>query len=62
MVDKFTVEEIRNYIEKQDSMGDILYRLNAENIRKCNLCEICEENKPDYDGEQCTNCWNDINC
>lgn len=36
MEDKFTVEEIRNYILSQDSMGDILYFLSAENIRKAN--------------------------
>ena len=29
---KFTVEEIRNYLESQDSFGDALYFLNEENI------------------------------
>jgi len=33
---KYTVEEIRNYILSQDSMGDILYYLNEENIDKAN--------------------------
>lgn len=36
MEDRFTVEEIKNYILSQDSMGDILYFLSAENIRKAN--------------------------
>lgn len=33
---KFTVEEIRNYIASQDSRGDIMYYLSADNIRKAN--------------------------
>ena len=36
MEEKFTLDEIRNYILSQDSMGDILYFLSAENIRKAN--------------------------
>lgn len=33
---EFTVEQIKTYILSQDSMGDILYNLNVENIRKAN--------------------------
>lgn len=36
MVEKFTIEEIKNYVLSQDSMGDIAYNLSAENIRKAN--------------------------
>jgi len=32
----FTVEEIRKYLLKQDSMGDILYNLSEENIIAAN--------------------------
>ncbi len=42
----FTIEEIRNYISKQDSLGDVLYNLKAENIEKANL-EI-----PAYDSDE----------
>ena len=33
---KFTIEEIRNYIISQDSLGDVMYNLNAENIIEAN--------------------------
>lgn len=33
---KFTVDEIRNYILKQDSMGDVMYNLSADNILEAN--------------------------
>jgi len=36
MEEKFTVEEFRKYAGSQDSLGDVLYFLNAENIRKAN--------------------------
>jgi hypothetical protein len=36
MKDSFTVEEIRNYILSQDSLGDVMYNLSAENIIKAN--------------------------
>lgn len=39
----FTIEEIRNYILSQDSLGDVLYNLKAENIVKANLPEEKEE-------------------
>ena len=31
---KYTIEEIKKYLLKQDSMGDILYNLNEENLDK----------------------------
>ena len=39
MEEKFTVEEFRNYILSQDSLGDVMYYLSAENIRKANPTE-----------------------
>lgn len=39
MQNTFTVEEIRKYIMSQDSMGDTLYNLKAENIIEANLPE-----------------------
>lgn len=32
----YTIEEIRNYILSQDSLGDVLYNLNEANIAKAN--------------------------
>jgi len=32
----FTVEEIKNYILAQDSLGDVLYNLKAEKIIEAN--------------------------
>ena len=32
----FTLEEIKNYIRSQDSLGDVLYFLTEENIEKAN--------------------------
>jgi hypothetical protein len=43
MEEKFTVQEFRNYIESQDSLGDVLYYLSAENIRKANPQETEEK-------------------
>ena len=48
---KFTVDEIRTYLESQDSMGDIFYNLNAENIEEANekCCGTCDF----FTGEEC---------
>jgi len=43
MQNTFTIEEIRNYILSQDSMGDILYNLKAEKIIDANNPEEEEE-------------------
>ncbi len=32
----FTIEEIRNYILSQDSLGDVMYNLKAEKIIEAN--------------------------
>ena len=32
----FTIEEIKNYIRSKDSLGDVLYYLSEENIKKAN--------------------------
>ena len=41
---KFTIEEIRNYIMSQDSLGDVMYNLKAE--------KIIEANEPEEDDEE----------
>lgn len=50
---KFTVEEIRNYLESRDSFGDALYYLSEENIEDANRLEIDdsedEEVYPNWD-------------
>ena len=38
-MEKFTVEEFKNYLLTQDSRGDIMYNLSAENIRKANISD-----------------------
>lgn len=47
MEEKFTVEEFKNYLLQQDSRGDIMYNLSAENIRKANISDAdgSKENK-----------------
>ena len=56
-METFTIEQIKNYLLSQDSMGDILYNLKAENIERANdrpklieeLLEIRENwNKADF--------------
>lgn len=41
---KFTIKEIKKYILKQDSMGDIIYNLSEDNIMEANAtyCPNCE--------------------
>jgi hypothetical protein len=41
---KFTISEIRNYLQSQDSYGDIFYYLSAENIIKANQKQEEDEN------------------
>ena len=33
---QFTIEQIKNYLQQQDSMGDIMYNLSEANIEKAN--------------------------
>lgn len=48
MAEKFTVEEFKNYLLTQDSRGDIMYNLSAENIKKANISDAdgSEEKSP----------------
>jgi hypothetical protein len=43
MSKKYSIEEIKNYIMSQDSLGDVLYYLTEENIDKANnpTCDNC---------------------
>ena len=71
MEDRFTIEEIKKYLESQDSMGDIHYYLSVENIKKANedgrgCCDECGEG---YDNEEewrynteCAVCGHEILC
>ena len=43
---KFTIEEIRNYIMSQDSLGDVMYNLKVEKIIEANEPE--EDDEDDY--------------
>jgi hypothetical protein len=52
MEEKFTVEEIKNYILSKDSLGDVMYYLNAKNIKKANIQKVCE-NCIQRIGEEC---------
>lgn len=47
---KYTIEEIRKYLLKQDSMGDILYNLSEAKVDAAQIDEI-EEDEEDYDME-----------
>lgn len=42
---KFSIDEIRKYILSQDSLGDVLYFLTAENIIKANEVQEEEEDE-----------------
>lgn len=44
----FTIEQIRNYILKQDSLGDVLYNLKAEKIEEANETEEEEDEESEY--------------
>lgn len=39
----FTIDEIKKYLLSCDSMGDIMYKLSAENIIKANQPDEEEE-------------------
>lgn len=43
--EKFTIKQIKNYILSQDSLGDVLYNLKAENIEKANGYESSTRDK-----------------
>jgi hypothetical protein len=44
MKHKYTIDEIKNYILKQDSLGDVLYNLNHD--------KIMEANEPEDDDDE----------
>lgn len=48
----FTITEIRNYLVKQDSRGDIMHNLSEENIEKANQPEPTEEDCWDGDDSE----------
>ena len=50
-MEKFSVEQFKNYLLIQDSRGDIMYNLSAENIRKANEKELPEGDERLYDEE-----------
>jgi hypothetical protein len=43
----FTIQEIKNYILSQDSLGDVLYNLKAEKIIEANQPKKEEETDDD---------------
>lgn len=52
MEKKFTIQEFKNYLTKQDSFGDAFYFLTAENVEKANESEkVEEENELDCNEE-----------
>lgn len=42
MQETFSIEEIKKYLLGQDSLGDIMYNLSAENIIKANAATEAE--------------------
>lgn len=44
----FTIEQIRNYLLKQDSLGDVLYNLSEANILKANVVDDSTEDDEEY--------------
>ena len=43
----FTIDEIKNYILLQDSLGDVLYNLTEQKIIKAN--ELIEEEEDEWE-------------
>ena len=43
----FTIQEFKNYVLSQDSLGDVLYNLREEKIIEANQSE--EEEEEDWD-------------
>lgn len=46
---KFTIEEIKNYVQSQDSLGDVLYNLKEENVINAN--KVKNHDDEDLDSE-----------
>lgn len=49
-MEKFTVEEFRNYLKTQDSFGDAMYNLSKANIKIANIPdeEIFEDDDTNF--------------
>ena len=47
MQNTFTIDEIRNYILSQDSLGDVLYNLSSSKIFEAN--DFKEEEEDEWD-------------
>ena len=65
MEEKFTVKEFKNYLLSQDSRGDIMYNLSAENIRKVNIIdnrsiEDCKHFDENQGRRKCTHPWGSV--
>jgi hypothetical protein len=68
MATKFSIEEIKIYLESQDSLGDIHYNLSEENIVKANTptCDNCDEEITggsilEEGTRHCLPCFNELN-
>ena len=48
MQNTFTIDEIKNYILSQDSLGDVLYNLSVSKIIEANLPEEDDEDDEDF--------------
>ena len=62
---KYSLEEIKNYLLKQDSMDDIMYNLKHENIKAAQIKKVCENCEHQL-GEECAidghEIWDDSTC
>jgi len=45
---RYTIAEFRKYLESQDSMGDIYYYLNEENVDKANKPKESDEENENF--------------
>jgi len=50
MQNTFTIDEIREYILSQDSLGDVLYNLSVSKIIEAN--ELIEEEEDEWEEEE----------
>jgi hypothetical protein len=64
---RFTIEQIRKWLEAQDSMGDALYFLSKEEILKANAppklsdCTRCDKTISDKStGYVCKRCYHHV--
>jgi len=62
MEKRFSIEEIKNYILKQDSLGDVLYYLSEDKIIEANknefICPDCgSDSVSEYKSGLCKDCY-----